>query len=103
MNEYVSAVVRLADDLYALGVSRPLRNEAIGLYMSALFDQSTEVWRRFYYHVYRALVRWPGTPSNPEAAWRLFALIDDDFGKRLFGDGVRARLRRAMLEVRAAS
>lgn len=103
MNEYVSAVSRFADDLYALGISRPLRDEAIRLYMKALFEQSREVWCHFYLHALRALERWPGDPFDTDAAWRLSALIEDDFGKQLFDERVRAPLRRRLLQERRAN
>jgi hypothetical protein len=102
-NEYVSAVSRFADDLYLLGIARPLRDEAIRLYMSALLDESTKAWRRFYQHVCRVLEWWSGTPFDPDAAWRLSALIEDDFGMQLFDERVRARLRRTLLQESVAS
>jgi len=102
MNEYVSAVSRFADDLYALGISRPLRDEAIRLYMKALFEQSREAWSHFYLHVVRALDGWSGDPFDADAGWRLSALIEDDFGKQLFDQRIRASLRRTLLHERRA-
>jgi hypothetical protein len=103
MNEYIGAVSRFSDDLYALGISRPLRDEAIRLYMSALFEKSNEVWYRFYRHVYHALERWSGAPLDPDAASRLSVFIEDDFGRQFFDERSRAGLRRSLLQERAAS
>lgn len=103
MNEYVSVVSRFADDLYALGISRPLRDEAIRLYMKALFEQSREAWYHFYRHVVHALERWSGDPFDTDAASRLSALIEDDFGKQAFNGRVRAPLRRMLLRQRHVS
>jgi hypothetical protein len=103
MNEYVRAASRFADDLCALGISRPARDEAIRLYMKALCDPSTRTWCYFYRHVYRTLERWSGTAFDPDAARRLSTLIDDDFGMRLVDGPARLRLRQALLQERVAS
>jgi hypothetical protein len=101
-NQYVGTVARFADDLHALRVVRPLRDEAIRLYMSAPFDRPNESWRLFYLHVYSALDRVPSRSYDAAAARRVYALLDDDFGRRLFDDCDRARLRRTLFEDRVA-
>lgn len=103
MKEYVSAVARFADDLYALGIARPNLAKAICLYINALFEPSQESWNHLYLHVSEALQQWPGVPVDVDAAQRLFALIDDDFGREILELPVRARLRDVLLQHRIAS
>ncbi len=103
MREYAGAVARLADDLYALGIAPPHLAKAICLYIDALYEPSQEAWGRLYGHISETLQQWPGVPLEPGAARRLFALIDDDFGRVVVEQPVRARLREMLLQHRVAS
>ena len=96
MDEHVSAVERFTDDLSALGVAHTQVVKAIGLYVDALFRPSMESWSDLYRHVSQTLQQWPGRPVSVDAAQRLYALMDDDLGRRVLEAPVRARLREAM-------
>jgi len=103
MNEYFSVVARFVDDLRALGIPRPRRAKAMSCYIDALFVPSPESWLRFYQQVSEMLQQWPGEPFDPDAAQRLFSLIDDDLGRTVSEVPVRARLRGMLLQHRIAS
>jgi hypothetical protein len=103
MDEYVSAVARFAEDLRAAGIPRPHLSQAMSLYRSALFEPSQEAWGRLYRHVSQTLQQWCGKPLDPGAARRLFAFIDDDFGRSVLELPVRTRLRELLLRHHVAS
>lgn len=103
IDEYVSAVARFADDLYAVGIPQPYIGKAMGLYSIALFEPSEQAWACVYRYVSQMLQRWLGDSLEPAAAHRLFALIDDDFARRVLELPVRTRLRELLLQHRVAS
>ena len=103
MEEQLSAVAQFANDLAALGIAQSDVVSATGFYVAALCKPSPATWGRLYRHTFYTLERWPGVPRDSAAAQRLFALIDDDFGRRVATPGVRARLREMLLRNGIAS
>jgi len=103
MDEYLSAVTRFGDDLCALGIPRQHLAKALCFYISALSEASQEAWLQLYRHVSETLQAWPGEELEPGAARRLFAFIDDDFGRSVLELSVRARLREHLLHHHVAS
>jgi hypothetical protein len=86
MSEYVNAVARFADDLQEIGASTERRERGILLYMVALTDPSQAAWRSLYQFVFDVLAQQKevATWFDSDAAARLMALIEDDFGASLF-------------------
>ena len=103
MDEYVSVVSRFADDLCAVGIPRRHLGKVMCLYMSALSERTDVGWAFFYRHVSELLQHWCGDPCDPDAAQRLLALVDDDFGQHVLELPDRARLRELLSEHRIAS
>jgi hypothetical protein len=88
MNEFAGAVTRFADDLEEIGVPIAARQRGMDLYLRALLAPSAARWRSFYRFVFEMLAeqrQLPGSVFNSGAIGRLVALIEDDFGERLFG------------------
>ncbi len=97
MQENIDAIERFANDLSAVGAAKPCIIDAVRLYVAALFEPSDETWGRLYRFVSQTLQQWRGEPIEPTAAQRLFALIDDDFGRKVVDPLVRAHLREMLL------
>jgi hypothetical protein len=102
MGEHVGAVKRFADDLYAVGIVGPQLAKAAFLYFNALSEGSEEVWTRVYRHVSELLQQESGEPTEPFAVQRLFAFVDDDFGRSVLELPVRVRLHELLLQNRVA-
>ena len=103
IDEYVSAVSRFADDLCALGIPQAHLSKVMGFYGIALFEPSDEAWTRLYRCVSELLQHSIGGTFESAAAGRLFALIDDDLGRRVLDTAVRTRLRGLLLPYPIAS
>lgn len=82
--EFVMAAERLRADLLSAGIdpSATLRVEA--LYREALQYPSNDAWTAFYARLFAALKSRNSGPAD-EGARRLFAIVNDDFGRALFG------------------
>jgi len=102
-DEYISAVARFADDLWAVGIPQMHLDKAMGLYSTALFEPSEQSWTRFYHHVSELLQQRLRKAVEPGAARRLFAFVDDDFGRAVLELPIRTRLRELLLGHRIAS
>jgi hypothetical protein len=102
MDEYTSAIARFVEDLCAVGIPELHLSKAMSLYRSALFAPSHEGWERLYRHVSQTLQRWCGESFDPGAARRLFAFVDDDFGRSVLELPVRTRLRELLLQSHVA-
>ena len=98
IDEYVSAVSRFADDLWAVGVPQQQLGKAMGLYGAALFEPSEQTWAHFYGHVSELLQRWFNDRLDHGAARRLFTFLDDDFARGILDLPVRTRLRELFLQ-----
>ena len=103
IDEYVGAIARFADDLYAVGVPRPHLGKAIALYSIALHEPSREAWACLYRHVSQLLQQRLRKPLKTEAARRLYAFLDDDLGRIVLELPVRTRLHELLLQDRIAS
>ena len=103
LDEYISAAERFANDLYAVGIPQTYVTKAMRLYISALFEPSHEAWARLYRHVSQSLQQWFGESFEPGAARRLFAFIDDDFGRTVLELPIRTRVCELLLQHRIAS
>ena len=102
MKEYISAAERFAEDLNAVGVSRPHRTEVAAFYLTALVEKTDEAWTAFYRHVAESLQHCSCVPLDAKASVRLCAFLDDDFGRTVLDAALRARLRYLLLRYRAA-
>lgn len=100
-DEYASAVAHFTDDLWAVGIPLDHLAKARGLYSTALFQPSHEVWTRLYRHLSQLLQEWLEESPELNAARRLLALINDDFAITVLELGVRMRLGELLLQRRA--
>jgi hypothetical protein len=100
MQEDVGAIGRFADDLFAVGTPEQCVIEAVRRYVDALFEPSDETWARLYRYVSQTLEQWRSESIEPTAAQRLFAFIDDDFGREVLELPVRAHLCEMLLHHR---
>jgi hypothetical protein len=87
MNEYAETIIRFADDLHEIGASLAERKRGADVYLQALVAPSTATWRSFYDFVFAILIerRSMATALESDAVRRLVALVEDDFGAKLFG------------------
>ncbi len=93
IDEYVSAVTRFTDDLWAVGIPLFDLDKVEELYCTALFEPSEQGWARLYRHVSQLLQQWLRGRPEPSAARRVLAFIDDDFSRAVLERPMRARLR----------
>lgn len=100
IDEYASAVAHFTDDLWAVGIALDHLAKAKGLYSTALFQPSQEVWTCLYRHLSQLLQEWLQESPELDAAHRLFALIDDDFAITVLERSVRTHLGELLLRHR---
>jgi hypothetical protein len=100
MSEYAGALTRLNAQLARAGVSTAHARTAIIAYTAALSHRSELTWHRFYLAIYAALeaLAERPLPFAGRVAAPLIALIEDDFGSRLFPVEARERIRRRLVE-----
>lgn len=100
MNEYVEALSRLNDQLSQAGVPASTARTTLVAYVAALQHRTETAWRTFYLSIYERLHELAERPLPfvGHAALPLIALVDDDFGVRLFGAGERKRIRHRLVE-----
>jgi len=103
LEEHVSAISSFADDLRALGIAESYVAKAICLYVNALLKPSRRTWGLLYRHVSDTLQQCPGELFEPNAAQRLYALLDDDFARNVLETPARGRLRNILLQYQFAS